>query len=337
MQNLIGRTLDHYRIVERIGAGGMGEVYRAHDERLDRDVAVKVLPKDVAQTRERLDRFEREARAVAKLDHPNILAIHNFGTDAGIAYAVMELLEGESLRQRISSGNLTTGKAVEYAISIAEGLAAAHDKGIIHRDLKPENIFLTDDGRIKILDFGLAKLMLPEEDLTTETPTGTLDTERGSIIGTIAYMAPEQVDGQTADRRSDIFAFGVVLYEMLTGQRPFRGATSASTAAAILKEDPEPISATVPSPNVSRNDRRTDSAPHTTFPSLLAPSIRRPCRQARTDRVSANAGHTSSRSPSPQPSASSSSCPRRRSSTAAQEETSFPWPPATDPSPCCPS
>ena len=246
MQNLIGRTLDHYRIVERIGAGGMGEVYRAHDERLDRDVAVKVLPKDVAQTRERLDRFEREARAVAKLDHPNILAIHNFGTDAGIAYAVMELLEGESLRQRISSGNLTTGKAVEYAISIAEGLAAAHDKGIIHRDLKPENIFLTDDGRIKILDFGLAKLMLPEEDLTTETPTGTLDTERGSIIGTIAYMAPEQVDGQTADRRSDIFAFGVVLYEMLTGQRPFRGATSASTAAAILKEDPEPISATVP-------------------------------------------------------------------------------------------
>jgi serine/threonine protein kinase len=242
MQDLIGTTIGHYRIVEKIGEGGMGVVYRAHDERLDRDVAVKVLPKDVAQTRDRLDRFEREARAVAKLDHPNILAIHNFGTDEGIAYAVMELLEGESLRELISKGRLTVGKAVEYSRAITAGLAAAHDKGIIHRDLKPENIFLTEDGRIKILDFGLAKLMLPEEGLTTETPTGTLDTAPGGLIGTIAYMAPEQVDGQPANAQSDIFALGVVLYEMLTGQRPFRGTTSASTAAAILKEDPEPIS-----------------------------------------------------------------------------------------------
>jgi TolB-like protein/Tfp pilus assembly protein PilF len=242
MQDLIGRTLGHYRIVEKIGAGGMGEVYRANDERLDRDVAIKVLLEEVAQNPDRLTRFETEARAVAKLDHPNILAIHNFGTEEGIAFAVMELLEGESMREVITAGGLAPSKAVEYARAIADGLAVAHDKGIVHRDLKPENVFLTRDGRIKILDFGLAKLKEPAQHLTTKTPTATLETSPGGLIGTVAYMAPEQVQGQPADHRSDIFALGCVLYEMLSGTRPFAGKTSAETAAAILKDDSPPIS-----------------------------------------------------------------------------------------------
>ena len=242
MEDLVGRTLGHHRIVEQIGAGGMGVVYRAHDERLDRDVAVKVLLQEVASDPERLARFEREAKAVAKLDHPNILSIHDFGTEDGVTYAVMELLRGESLREVISQDGLTTAKAVEYSQAIADGLAAAHEKGIVHRDLKPENVFLTRDGRIKILDFGLAKLNLPEQDLATEVPTATLETQAGSLLGTVAYMAPEQVQGMPADERSDIFAFGVVLYEMLTGHRPFGGSNSLETAAAILKEDPEPFS-----------------------------------------------------------------------------------------------
>jgi dienelactone hydrolase len=251
MRDLIGRTLGHYRIVEKIGEGGMGEVYRAHDERLDRNVAVKVLHESVVHDADRLSRFEREAKAVAKLDHPNILAIHDFGTETGTSYAVMELLEGKSVRELISKGDITTATAVKYARDIADGLAAAHDKGIIHRDLKPENVFLTRDARIKILDFGLAKLRLPEQDLATETPTETLDTAPGSLIGTIAYMAPEQIQGRPADHRSDIFALGVVLYEMLTGHRPFRGSTTVETAAAILKEDPPPLegrTAVLPTP-----------------------------------------------------------------------------------------
>jgi serine/threonine protein kinase/tetratricopeptide (TPR) repeat protein len=242
MRDLIGRTLGHYRIVSKLGEGGMGEVYRADDERLDRDVAIKVLPESVAQDADRISRFEGEAKAVAKLDHPNILAIHDFGTDKDVTYAVTELLEGESLREVITSGGLTHSKAVEYAKSIANGLAAAHDKSIVHRDLKPENVFLTRNGRIKILDFGLAKLKEPEETLTTKTPTATLETSPGAIIGTIAYMAPEQVRGQSADHRSDIFALGCVFYELLTGTRPFVGKTSAETAASILKDDPPPLS-----------------------------------------------------------------------------------------------
>jgi len=248
MRDLIGRTLGHYRVVEKIGAGGMGEVYRAHDERLDRDVAIKVLPEEVAQDPERLHRFEREAKAVAQLAHPNILEIWDFGSEDGVSYAVTELLEGETLRGLISKGSLTTGKAVEHARVIADGLAAAHDKGIIHRDIKPENIFLTADGRIKILDFGLAKLLLREQDSSAESPTATLDTAPGGLIGTVAYMAPEQVQGQPADQRSDIFALGVVVYEMLAGHRPFGGSTTVETAAAILKEDPEAIATA--SPNV---------------------------------------------------------------------------------------
>jgi TolB-like protein/lipopolysaccharide biosynthesis regulator YciM len=242
MQDLIGRTLGHYRVVEQIGAGGMGVVYRAHDEHLDREVAIKVLPEEVAEETDRLARFELEARAVAKLDHPNILAIHDFSADREGAYAVMELLEGESMREVVTKGGLTPRKTVEYARAIAAGLAAAHDKGIVHRDLKPENVFLTKDGRIKILDFGLAKLKEPDQGLTTKTPTATLETSPGSLIGTVAYMAPEQVHGQPADHRSDIFALGCMLYEMLTGKRPFAGKTAAATAASILKDDPQPLS-----------------------------------------------------------------------------------------------
>jgi serine/threonine protein kinase/tetratricopeptide (TPR) repeat protein len=246
MQDLSGRTLGHYRIVEKIGAGGMGVVYRARDERLDRDVAIKVLHEAVAQEPDRLARFEREAKVVAKLAHPNILEIWDFGSEEGIVYAVTELLEGESLRTVIASGGLSTAKALEYARVIAEGLAAAHEKGIVHRDLKPENVFLTRDGRIKILDFGLAKLELRDADLTTETPTATLETAPGGILGTVAYMAPEQVQGRPADHRCDLFALGVVLYEMLTGHRPFGGPTTMETAAAILKQDPVPISVAAP-------------------------------------------------------------------------------------------
>jgi len=243
MQDLIGRTLGHYRIVEKIGEGGMGEVYRARDERLDRDVAIKVLPEEVSNTRDRVRRFEREARAVAKLDHPNILTIHDFGTDQSVTYAVMELLEGKSLRELIFAGELNTERTLQYAQEIADGLAAAHDRGIIHRDLKPENIFLTRSGRIKILDFGLAKLGGRDEDraAATQTPTETLFTVPGTVMGTVAYMSPEQVHGELADARSDIFSLGVVLYEMLTGQRPFQGATSAATSAAILHNDPPPL------------------------------------------------------------------------------------------------
>jgi TolB-like protein len=247
MGSLIGHTLGHYRIVEKIGEGGMGEVYSAHDERLDRDVAIKVLPEEFASDPDRLARFDTEAKAVAKLNHPNILAIHDFGSEDGIAYAVMELLDGESLREVIRGGGISHRKAVEYARSIADGLAAAHDKGIVHRDLKPENVFLTRDGQIKILDFGLAKLQLPEHDLSTETPTAALDTKPGSLLGTVSYMAPEQVQGKAADKRSDLFALGVMLYEMLAGRRPFGGSTSVETAAAILKEDPETISVASPS------------------------------------------------------------------------------------------
>ena len=243
MRDLIGRTLGHYRIVDQIGAGGMGVVYRAHDERLDRDVAIKVLPEGVAQTRERLARFETEAKAVARLAHPNILAIHDFGTEDGVTYAVMELLEGENLRERIPSGGLGWQRASDIGAAVADGLAAAHGKGIVHREMKTENVFLTSDGRVKILDFGLAQIKMPvEEDAETATltPAGTVP---GTVMGTLGYMSPEQLRGEPADGRSDIFALGSVLYEMVGGRAPFLRASTAETSAAILKEEPAPLSA----------------------------------------------------------------------------------------------
>src|SRR5437016_7667358 len=228
--------LTHYRILSPLGAGGMGEVYRALDIRLDREVAIKVLPADFAKDVDRLRRFEQEARAVGRLNHPNILVIHDIGTHEGSPYIVSELLEGETLRERIEQGALPARKAMDFALQMARGLAAAHEKGIVHRDLKPENLFVTQDGRIKILDFGLAKLTHPEKPGVplTEIATETVGTEPGIVMGTVGYMSPEQVRGKPADERSDIFALGAVLYEMLSGRRAFHGETAADTMTAIL-------------------------------------------------------------------------------------------------------
>jgi TolB-like protein/tetratricopeptide (TPR) repeat protein len=236
--------LGPYEIVSLLGAGGMGEVYRARDPRLDREVAIKVLPAGLASDAERVRRFEHEARAVAALNHPNVLAIFDVGSQEGSPYIVSELLEGETLRDRLKSGGLTVRKAVETAVQIAQGLAAAHEKGIIHRDLKPGNVFLATDGQIKILDFGIAKLTRPDprpqETATTPEPS----TRTGATVGTVGYMSPEQVRGLPADHRTDIFSFGCVLYEMLSGKRAFRGDTPADTMAAVLHDD-SPLSGTI--------------------------------------------------------------------------------------------
>jgi TolB-like protein len=226
----------------------MGEVWRARDERLGRDVAIKLLPAEFAADRERLKRFEREARATAALSHPNILAVHDIGIHEGVPYLVEELLEGESLKERLDRGSLTQPEALRIAGEIARGLAAAHEKGIVHRDLKPGNVFLTRDGTVKILDFGLAKLVptVPSEEAETLTQAPTATTQLGGVLGTVAYMAPEQARGKAVDQRADVFAFGVVLYEMLTGERPFRGATGTDVVAAILKDEPAPLPANVP-------------------------------------------------------------------------------------------
>jgi serine/threonine protein kinase/Tol biopolymer transport system component len=239
-RSMIGRVLGHYQIAAFLGAGGMGEVYRARDSRIGRDVAVKVMPPAFAGHPERLRRFEQEARATGALNHPNILTIYDVGVHDGSLYVVYELLEGETLRDRLGEGALSRRKAVEYARQIATGLAAAHDKGITHRDLKPENLFLTRDGRIKILDFGLAKLTLPEGPAGEEATLVTLSPHRepGSILGTPGYMAPEQLRGAVVDHRSDLFNLGAILYEMLTGQRPFRGGSASEVLNAILNDDP---------------------------------------------------------------------------------------------------
>ncbi len=251
-----GTRLGPYEILSPLGAGGMGEVYRARDTRLERDVAVKVLPENLIADADALARFEREAKAVAALSHPNILAIHDFGRDRGIAYAVMELLEGETLRERLDGGPIPQRKALDYALQIAQGLAAAHDRGIIHRDLKPQNVFLTRDGMVKILDFGLASRRPLDaagrgqaaagqhpmarnsfEEPLTEARESDL-TKEGTILGTVGYMSPEQVRGAAADHRSDIFSLGALLYEMLTGERAFRKESDVETMMAILRDDP---------------------------------------------------------------------------------------------------
>ncbi len=248
MSGLVGRTLGRYEIVGIIGAGGMGEVYRARDTQLGRMVAVKVIHDEVATSEKAVQRFEREAQTVAKLSHPNILAIHDFGREDGIVYEVTELLEGSDLRARMRGGSLPTSKVLEIGIAVANGLAAAHSQEIVHRDVKPENVFVTSTGQVKILDFGVAGLRstLPEEEvLNPETETETL-TRPGSVVGTIGYMSPEQVMGRPADARSDIFALGCVLYEMLTGHRAFGAATTDETLRAILDRDPEPIAISRP-------------------------------------------------------------------------------------------
>jgi len=223
----------------------MGEVYRARDPRLDREVAIKVLPEEVADDFERLKRFQQEARAAGALSHPNILEVHDIGIHEGLPYVVTELLEGATLRKRMGGAPLPVRKAVEYGVHISRGLAAAHEKGIVHRDLKPENLFVTKHGLVKILDFGIAKVLQPGLRFTEDedTPSRGPITEPGRIMGTVAYMSPEQVRARSVDHLSDLFSFGTVLYEMLSGRRPFRGETPADTMTAILTKDPPEPSA----------------------------------------------------------------------------------------------
>jgi serine/threonine protein kinase len=239
-----GSKLGPYEILAPLGAGGMGEVYRARDVRLNRDVAIKVLPAAFVRDAERLRRFQQEAQAVAALNHPNILAVHDFGEHDGSPYLVTELLEGETLREKLRPGALPVRKATEYGAQVARGLAAAHEKGIVHRDLKPENVFVTRDGRVKILDFGLAKLIQPEGAVLHDAATLASRTEPGVVMGTVGYMSPEQVKGETADHRSDLFSFGAILYEMLSGKRAFHGDTAVETMSAILKQDPPELTET---------------------------------------------------------------------------------------------
>src|SRR2546425_2829945 len=241
-----GTKLGPYEILSPLGAGGMGEVYRARDTRLGRDVAVKVLPSFFSADTDRLRRFEQEACAAGALNHPNILVVHDIGMHDGSPYVVSELLEGETLRRRMGGTALPQRKAIDYGLQVAHGLAAAHEKGIVHRDLKPENIFITNDGRVKILDFGLAKLTGAgdTDQSQTDIPTRRVDTDPGIIMGTVGYMSPEQLRGRRADHRSDIFSFGAILYEMLSGRRAFHGESTADTMSAILRQDPPELSGT---------------------------------------------------------------------------------------------
>ena len=237
-----GKTIGPYKILSLIGSGGMGEVYRASDTRIGREVAVKILP-HFSQDPDRMWRFEQEARAAGMLNHPNVVAIYDTGTNNGSPYLVSELLQGEVLQQKLKGNPLPVRKAIDYALQIAKGLSAAHEKGIIHRDLKPGNIFITKEGRVKILDFGLAKLTHPEASLSPSDPLENTDlTDTGVVLGTIVYMSPEQVTGRKVDWRSDIFAFGSLLYEMLSGKRPFGAENQIEIMHAILKADPPELS-----------------------------------------------------------------------------------------------
>ncbi len=239
--------LGPYEIVAPVGHGGMGEVYRARDTRLDRQVAIKVLPQSIAADSDRMRRFEQEARTIAAINHPNIVVVYDVGVQDGTSYLVMELLEGESLRERLDRGPIPVRKVVEIGSQMAHGLAAAHERGIVHRDLKPENVFLTRDGHTKLLDFGLAKTDFTQP--SQDGKTVTMQTSPGVVMGTAPYMAPEQVRGEPLDYRADIFSFGAVLYEMLSGQRAFGGDSAVETMTAILKSDPpefDPAAANIP-------------------------------------------------------------------------------------------
>ncbi len=242
-----GARLGPYEVVAPLGSGGMGEVYRAKDTRLGREVAVKVLPDEVSGDARALTRFETEARAVAALSHPNILALFDVGESGGVHFAVSELLEGETLRAALGRGPLPMRRSLGIAAQVADGLAAAHEKGIVHRDVKPENIFVTTDGRVKVLDFGLARHDVSRHDASdTRSPTLAALSEKGVVLGTVAYMSPEQARGEVVDFRTDQFSLGTVLYEMLTGKRPFGGASVADTLAAIIRDEPEPLEKRTP-------------------------------------------------------------------------------------------
>ncbi len=248
---MIGTTLSHYRVIEKIGQGGMGEVYRAEDTNLSREVAIKVLPEQFTQDPQRLARFEREAKLLAQLNHPNIAAIHSFEHADDIHFLVLELVPGETLQERVAKGPVPVEEALEVCRQIAEGMEAAHEKGVIHRDLKPANVKVTPEGKVKILDFGLAKAFEAETPVTdiSQSPTLTEEmTRAGVILGTAAYMSPEQAKGKPVDKRADIFAFGAVLYELLTGKRAFEGETITETMAAVLKSEPDWINCRVKHP-----------------------------------------------------------------------------------------
>src|ERR1700691_1810754 len=235
--SLIGQTSSHYRIVDKIGAGAMGEVYRATDSTLGRDLAFKVLPPDMARDPIRLARFQREARAVAALNHPHIVTIFSVEEAHGVHFLTMELVEGQSLDRRIPEAGLAVEQIIEIATALADALAAVHEKGIVHRDLKPANVMLTNEGRVKVLDFGLAK-DVREADPSDATLTSAGHTQAGVVMGTPAYMSPEQISGRAVDHRTDIFSLGVVLHEMATGRRPFQGDSSAELVSSILRDTP---------------------------------------------------------------------------------------------------
>jgi Tol biopolymer transport system component len=260
-----GASIGPYKIVGWLGAGGMGEVYRGHDPRLERDVAIKLIPETFATDADRVHRFEQEARAAGQLNHPNILTVYDVGAHAGAHFIVSELLEGQTLRSALQNGALPWRKAVDYARQIAEGLAAAHDKHIFHRDVKPDNVFITNDGRIKILDFGIAKLTRPS-DGPVKHPGSLTETEPGIVLGTAGYMSPEQVRGEPVDARSDLFSVGTILYEMLVGRPAFTRETAAETMAAVLKETP-PLSSDLPIPLARVLSRCLEKTPETRFQS----------------------------------------------------------------------
>ena len=244
---MIGKTLGHYRILDKLGAGGMSEVYRAEDTTLQRHVALKVLPAELSADPQSLARFKREARALASLDHPNIVSIHSVEESDGIRFLTMQLVEGAPLSRVISRGDLPVERILDIAIALTDALAAAHEKGIIHRDLKPANIMVTDEGGVKVLDFGLAKSRQEAQaPVVTQMPTELMTeneqlTRQGMVLGTVPYMSPEQVQGRPVDHRTDIFSFGVVVYEMACGKRPFGGENSATLISSILRDEPEPV------------------------------------------------------------------------------------------------
>ena len=302
----VGRTLAHYRITAALGAGGMGEVYRATDTKLGRDVALKVLPAEMAASPERLERFRREAKALAALDHPGVVGVYSVEEADGVHFLTMQLVEGESLDRLIPEGGLPVERILEIATALAEALAAAHDKGIVHRDLKPANVMVTQDGRVKVLDFGLARMSPAGEPADSALPTEA-QTREGVVMGTVPYMSPEQVSGKPLDHRTDVFSLGVLLYEMASGRRPFQGASSAELASAILR-DPPPALDDSPrrpargadagsSPAASRRTRALASRACGTFALRWRP--RRPRVTRRRPAAGRAGGGTRSRSPAP--------------------------------------
>jgi len=238
---MIGRTLSHFRITAKLGEGAMGEVYRAEDTKLGRDVAVKVLPAAMASDPERLERFQREARALATLDHSNIVTVHSVEEADSVHFLTMSLVEGETLDRVIPADGLTPEKFFDIAIPLTDALAAAHRKGVTHRDLKPTNVLVTDDGRVKVLDFGLAKLAQADTGPELTQMATEAMTQAGTLLGTVPYMSPEQLEGRPADPRSDVFSLGILLYEMATGSRPFAGDTTISVLTSILRDSPAPF------------------------------------------------------------------------------------------------